>query len=158
MILDYCATILGSLLSFWNSRYLFRDCVQNLINNKPKLRAFSLALSKNSIKLVALLRISHLMPYHILNYTCGITTMRARDFTVGNLSAIVGHIPTIYILASISDVLSGEEALQVWVYLATAFGTVIMVFISYLIYKYTKTEIRREIEKTGVDREIDLEL
>lgn len=85
--------------------------------------------------------------------------MRARDFTIGNLSAIIGHIPMIYISASVSDILSGEETFGVWVYFVTGFGIIIMILISYLIYKYTKTEIKKEMEKNGMDdSDLDLEL
>jgi len=57
----------GSVLAFWNSRYLLKNWVQNWIGNKPKFIGLNLALSHNSRKLVALLRLSPGVPYYILN-------------------------------------------------------------------------------------------
>ncbi|CAI2374213.1 unnamed protein product [Moneuplotes crassus] len=155
VLLDYFCTIVGSLISFWNSRYLFRNCVQGMIQSKPKLRAFSLALSNNSIKMVALLRISHAMPYHLLNYMCGVTTMSSLNFTLGNLSAILGHVPTIYILSSISDITSGEDPLGPWIFVITAIGVIFMIVI---IFKYTKAEIDSTMESVELQNLRDEEL
>ena len=67
-VVDYFCMQVGTLVAFWNSRYLFKTCVQSCIESRPKLKATSMALSYNAKKMVALLRICSITPYYIFNY------------------------------------------------------------------------------------------
>lgn len=67
VLLDFVCIQLGSLLGFLNSRYLFRTYTESLVESRPKLKAISSALSGNTIKLVALLRMSPAVPNYFLN-------------------------------------------------------------------------------------------
>ena len=111
-LVDYICQMVGVFLAFLNGRYLFRKCIQNWIQRKPKLLAISEALTHNAKKLVFLLRLSNLTPYDMLNYLWSITNMSALDYIIGNTSIILCDAPFIYVWVSITDLSNLDNASQ----------------------------------------------
>uniref|UniRef100_A0A7S3J0W2 VTT domain-containing protein n=1 Tax=Euplotes harpa TaxID=151035 RepID=A0A7S3J0W2_9SPIT len=135
----------GSLLAFWNGRYLFSSCVQTCIESRPKMKAISQALSFNAKKLVALMRICAITPYFILNNICAVTKMSTVDYIIGNLPIIVADVPYIWVCASISDVskVTDSNPLGVWYYVLLAVGLMIILIVIVLIYIFAKKEFNK---------------
>ena len=66
---------LGASLAFLVSRHLVRGRVARLIAGRPGLRAIDRALGEEGWRVVALLRLSPLVPFNLQNYACGASSI-----------------------------------------------------------------------------------
>ena len=67
---------LGASLAFLVSRHLVRGRVARLIARRPGLRAIDHAVGEEGWRVVALLRLSPLVPFNLQNYACGASSIR----------------------------------------------------------------------------------
>lgn len=66
---------LGASLAFLVSRHLVRGRVARLIAGRPSLRAIDRAVGEEGWRVVALLRLSPLVPFNLQNYACGVSSI-----------------------------------------------------------------------------------
>ncbi len=66
---------LGASLAFLVSRHLVRGRVARLIAGRPGLRAIDRAVGEEGWRVVALLRLSPLVPFNLQNYACGASSI-----------------------------------------------------------------------------------
>jgi len=66
---------LGASLAFLVSRHLVRGRVARLIAGRPGLRAIDRAVGEEGWRVVALLRLSPLVPFNLQNYACGVSSI-----------------------------------------------------------------------------------
>ncbi len=66
---------LGASLAFLVSRHLLRGRVARLIASRPGLRAIDRAVGEEGWRVVALLRLSPLVPFSLQNYACGASSI-----------------------------------------------------------------------------------
>lgn len=90
--------IMGAALAFLAGRYLVRDRVRAAISERPRLRAIDTAIGEEGWKIVALMRLSPLVPFSLQNWVFGATS--------------VGFLP--YFLATSFGILPGT-LLYVWI-------------------------------------------
>ena len=64
---------LGAALAFLVARYFVRSRVEKSAQDNPKLAAMDEAIGKDGWKMVALLRLSPLLPFNLSNYLYGVT-------------------------------------------------------------------------------------
>lgn len=150
VFVDYISLLVGTFLAFLNGRYLFKNCVQNMIQKRRKLMALSEALSHNAKKLVFLLRLCSLTPYYIFNYVWSVTNMSAKDYFIGNLAIILWDAPYIYVWASLSDISEVEDSsgnLGVWYYVIIVLSISIVIVVIILVYYFAKKELAKTLEK-----------
>jgi len=89
-------SIIGSMLSFFRARYMMRDVVYLFRARYPIVRAADQALKQNGFRIMLLLRLCPLVPYHGLNYLGGITGVDWETFVF----SLVGLLPyTILVVA-----------------------------------------------------------
>ena len=79
---------LGSGIAFLIARFAMRDFVKRRFLSSERFRSLDRAAGDRGFRLVALLRLSPLMPYNILNYALGVTRISLQDFLAGGLSII----------------------------------------------------------------------
>lgn len=65
----------GASLAFLVSRHLVRGRVARLIADRPGLRAIDRAVGEEGWRVVALLRLSPLVPFNLQNYACGASSV-----------------------------------------------------------------------------------
>jgi uncharacterized membrane protein YdjX (TVP38/TMEM64 family) len=70
------ASTTGAALAFLISRYLARQRVAAYVQHHPRLEAVDRAVSEGGWKIVALLRLSPLVPFNLQNYLYGVTGIR----------------------------------------------------------------------------------
>ena len=80
---------LGTSLAFLIARYLARDAVAARLENRPKLKAIDAAVDEEGWKVVALLRLSPLVPFGLQNYLFGITRVGFWPYAAATLGGIV---------------------------------------------------------------------
>ena len=81
---------LGAAAAFLISRYFARGRIREWLVHRPRYRAVDEAVGEEGWKIVALLRVSPLVPYNLMNYFCGMTQV---CFTPFVLATFLGTIP-----------------------------------------------------------------
>lgn len=81
---------LGATASFALGRWVARDAVERHLPGK--LRALSARLEERGFLTILLLRLIPVCPYNILNYLCGVSRMRYRDYLLGGM---IGMAPVL---------------------------------------------------------------
>merc|ERR1711982_262843 len=80
---------LGAIVSFLIGRYVIRNCVEKWIVKYSILNAIDSALSTNGFRIMFLLRLSPIIPFNVLNYFAGVTSISLMD----NILSLLGILP-----------------------------------------------------------------
>lgn len=116
--------VLGMTLAFVCGRYLFRDMVEARVGHDPRFEAIDRAVADQGFWLVFLLRLSPVVPYNVLNYALGLTSIRLGPYF---LASLIGSLPSTvmytYLGATVGRVArhgepTGTEAAIWWLGLA----------------------------------------
>lgn len=83
-------TALGAFAAFLSGRLLVRSWVFSQLDSHPRLQALDRAVYDKSFVIVALTRLSLIIPYNILNYVYGITGVKKVPYFLGTA---LGMIP-----------------------------------------------------------------
>jgi uncharacterized membrane protein YdjX (TVP38/TMEM64 family) len=106
------ASVAGATLAFLIARYAARDWVTRRLKKYPQAAALDRAIEKNGFKAVVLLRLQPVLPFNILNYALGLTSIRLRDYMlaswIGMFPATVLYVYLGSIMNDISDLLRGR--------------------------------------------------
>ena len=106
------ASVAGASLAFLIARYFARDWVTRRLKKYPQAAAIDRAIEKNGFKAVVLLRLQPVLPFNILNYALGLTSIRLRDYMlaswIGMFPATVLYVYLGSIMNDVSDLLRGR--------------------------------------------------
>eukprot|EP00357_Protocruzia_adherens_P003189 CAMPEP_0114989224 /NCGR_PEP_ID=MMETSP0216-20121206/10074_1 /TAXON_ID=223996 /ORGANISM="Protocruzia adherens, Strain Boccale" /LENGTH=308 /DNA_ID=CAMNT_0002352169 /DNA_START=650 /DNA_END=1576 /DNA_ORIENTATION=+ len=155
---------IGSTLACILSRHVFRDYFEKKAMDNKTFKAIEMIIQDQGLKLVTLMRLSPLIPFNLLNYLLGTTTVTIREYMIGGFGMIPGTIAYVYLgatLNNIADVSSGGTGggpVQLSLMIG---GTIIaIVGVCYITYiakkelkrimdKYDEEEKAKEIEMQG---------
>jgi len=106
------ASVAGATLAFLIARYVARGWVTRRLKKYPQAAAIDRAIEKNGFKAVVLLRLQPVLPFNILNYALGLTSIRLRDYMlaswIGMFPATVLYVYLGSVMSDISDLLRGR--------------------------------------------------
>jgi uncharacterized membrane protein YdjX (TVP38/TMEM64 family) len=88
--LVYVSIVFASALAFLAARHLFRDRIRAFLDRRGKYRAFDKAVSEEGWTVVALMRLSPIVPFNLQNYAFAVTAIPLWPYLVGTL---IGLIP-----------------------------------------------------------------
>jgi uncharacterized membrane protein YdjX (TVP38/TMEM64 family) len=91
------AATLGATIAFWIGRNFARAWVSRQLEKYPKFGAIDRAVAGQGFKIVALVRLSPLFPFNLLNYAFGITQVSLKDYVLGSVGMIPGTILYVYL-------------------------------------------------------------
>ena len=94
------ATI-AATISFCIARFVARDKVREMAKDNPKFAAIDRAIGNDSFRIVALLRLSPLLPFAIANYFYGLTSVKLQPYI---LASWLGMIPGTFAYVSAGSV------------------------------------------------------
>ena len=94
------ATI-AATASFLIARYALRDKIRSMADEYPKFAAIDNAIGEDSFRVVALLRLSPLLPFALSNYLYGITSVKTRPYV---LASWLGMLPGTFAYVSAGSV------------------------------------------------------
>jgi uncharacterized membrane protein YdjX (TVP38/TMEM64 family) len=80
--------IAGAVCAFALSRSVLRPLIAGLLGRNRRLWALDHLVTRDSWRLVALLRISPVMPFSVTSYALGLSGIAARDYVLGTLAAL----------------------------------------------------------------------
>jgi uncharacterized membrane protein YdjX (TVP38/TMEM64 family) len=103
------ASVIGATLAFFIARHVARDWATRRLKKYPQAAAIDRAIEKNGFKAVVLLRLQPVLPFNILNYALGLTSIRLRDYVlaswIGMFPATVLYVYLGSVMNDISDLL-----------------------------------------------------
>jgi len=100
--------IIGSVIAFFIARYGGRPIVSRMVGDKW-IDSIDGWVTKNGMKSILFTRTIPIIPFDLISYVSGITSMKFRDYFI---ATVIGAIPRVIILA----------------YLGSVFGEVIFYF------------------------------
>ncbi|HEY0783596.1 MAG TPA: TVP38/TMEM64 family protein, partial [Thermoanaerobaculia bacterium] len=83
---------LGASLAFLVARYLARGAVERRLAKSPRFAALDRAVGEGGFRIVALLRLSPLFPFTLLNYALGLTRVRFLPYLAASLAMLPGAV------------------------------------------------------------------
>jgi uncharacterized membrane protein YdjX (TVP38/TMEM64 family) len=103
-VVAWFGTVLGQVGAFALGRYLLRDVVyQYMINRVPHFAAMDQNISNDGWRLVLLLRLSPVLPYNVMNYVLGLTSIGLLPYTIASAAAAVPYVCLFCYLGSVSS-------------------------------------------------------
>ncbi|MBU6268232.1 MAG: VTT domain-containing protein [Sphingomonadales bacterium] len=95
LALSMLATMLGGWLAFTVSRSALGGWIGRRLEKRPGLARIDAAIAGEGWRMVALLRVSPVMPFALTSYALGLTRISHRDFLLGTLAslpALAGYV------------------------------------------------------------------
>ena len=96
-LIVFVGATLGATLAFLVGRYLARGWVSKKIEGNQKFAAIDKAIGKEAFKIVALLRLSPIFPFNVLNYGLGLTGVSLKDYFFGSIGMFPGTVMYVYL-------------------------------------------------------------
>lgn len=98
------ASNFGANLAFVLGRFAARGWVARLIAGRPRFAAIDAAVGAEGWKIVALLRLSPVFPFNVLNYALSLTRIRWRDYALASLAGMLPGTALFVYLGSVVQV------------------------------------------------------
>ncbi len=76
----WIGAVLGSSLAFITSRYIARDLIVKLFQNKEAFKKIEEGVAKNGRDYVIFTRLVPAFPYNAQNYAYGVTNIKFKDY------------------------------------------------------------------------------
>ena len=143
------AVTLGAQAAFVAGRVLARDWVAAKVANHRRLAAIETGLREEAFLIVALTRLSLVMPFNLLNYAYGITSVRAGVHFAA--TAIGMALPTVLyvwlgtLARNIGQILSGEATPGGMGYVVAAVGVVAIALITWIMHRAASRALHRHL-------------
>ena len=149
LVLVSIGSMLGATAAFFLGRSLARDWVHRRIDRWPKFRALDRAISRHGFWVVFLTRLSPIIPYGLLNYTYGITRVRARDYLLASwIGMLPGSLLYVYAgtaAATLAEVISGRVPVGRRGDILLWLGLVATIAVISLLTYFARRELAREL-------------
>ena len=99
------ASVTAAAISFLLGRFVLRRTIEKKVAANPKFAAIERAVAKNGFKIVALVRLSPVFPFTLLNYGLGLTPVKLRDFVLASwIGMLPGTLLYVYLGFTIGDI------------------------------------------------------
>ena len=108
--LSLAAYLIGATISFMIARTIGHDWAQERISRNTRFRDFDRAARKNGFTAVLLARLALVFPYNLLNFACGLTSVRLPDYMLGTaLGTLPILLVNVVIGAAATDLLTAMQ-------------------------------------------------
>ena len=92
IIIAWIGSMIGAIAPFLLGKKWMNPYARKTLENYPSLKGLEDEMTKQGVKIVALTRVSLVIPYGVLNYAYGATRIKFKDFMIGNLAMIIPSI------------------------------------------------------------------
>ena len=144
------AGLTGFTAAFLVGRSLARPWVAKWAKRRPEFAAIDQAMSERGLALVILARLSQVLPYNLLNYSFGLTSVGLRDYIVGSA---VGMLPGIFMFVfigttatDIAAIVNGElelGGLELWI---GGVGLLLVAAAVVLITRFARRSLKEQLK------------
>ena len=140
---------LAAACAFLLGRYVAHARVNNWIRGKPKLSALNRAVTAEGWRVVALMRLSPILPYGVQNYLFSVTNI---GFVPYVLATMVGIMPAsaLYVyIGSLGQAIGTASALQ-WVLVVV--GLLVTALVAWVVGKRATLALQQQTEPEAGER------
>jgi len=102
------ASVAAATAAFVLGRTVARRWVAARVEKNPRFAAIDRAVGRSGFKIVALLRLSPVFPFTLLNYALGLTRVRLRDYV---LASFLGMLPGTVMYVYLGSLVTSAAAL-----------------------------------------------
>jgi len=144
---------LSALCSLLITRYLLRDWAVKYFAKYPKMEALKTAVEEDGWKIVCLTHLSPIMPFSLINYALGLTSISVTEFL---LATEVGSIPAtiIYVylgtlignLAKIAPEIHRHRPLE---WLLQGLGLIVTIAVTIYIARASSVTLKKRLQSGG---------
>ena len=151
------AITLGAQAAFLSGRLLARDWVAARVASNRRLAAIEAGLHEEAFVIVALTRLSLVMPFNLLNYAYGITSVRASVHLVATAAGMT--LPTaLYVwlgtlARDIGQILSGEATPGGMGYLVAIVGVFTIALMTWVMHRAASRALQRHLPSLELDND-----
>jgi uncharacterized membrane protein YdjX (TVP38/TMEM64 family) len=92
----FLGATLGATAAFLVARYLARGAIEKKIAGNPRFAAIDRAVGREGFKIVALLRLSPVFPFNLLNYSLGLTRVKLLHYATASIAMLPGTLLYVY--------------------------------------------------------------
>ena len=138
------AATIGASLAFLIARYVARDKVRRLLETRRNIAAIDKAIAEDGWKVVALLRLSPLVPFNLQNYLFGVTAIPIRQFVAATFFGIMPGAALYTYLGALGNAADGGGPAK-WI----LFGAGLLATIAVVMLVARKA--RAKLREAGVD-------
>lgn len=147
-------TALGGTLALLVGRTVARDWVEQKVSGNRRIAALDKAIEQRGFVVVALTRLSLLIPFNVLNYAYGLTRVRILPYFLatwlGMLPAVTLYVYLGSVARNVDQLVSGEVEAGLAGKLLFAAGLLAIVLATWVIHRTATRALQREIgEESG---------
>lgn len=141
---------LGAAAAFLVARYGARGAIERRIAGNPKFAAIDKAVGREGFKIVALLRLSPVFPFNLLNYSLGLTKVSFWQYVAASIAMLPGTLLYVYYgkaagsLAALAGGAKTEKGAGSWIVLGL--GLVATIVVTTFVTRLAGKALRQEIE------------
>uniref|UniRef100_A0A7S3LKT8 VTT domain-containing protein n=1 Tax=Aplanochytrium stocchinoi TaxID=215587 RepID=A0A7S3LKT8_9STRA len=171
----WLGALVATIVSFYATRYLFRDHVRSFIEDRNRLKAIDMAVRIKGQRIIMLLRFSPIIPFGIFNYLMGTTSARFRDhFFATAIGILPGTVAYAFVGAaltmSVTDLETVREEENGYIYLSMEscenkqidrlnlslllVGILFTLIAMIVIANHAKKELKTLLEENGIESTI----
>lgn len=151
-------SVIAATLAFWLGRTVARERVARRMVRDPRLIAIDAAIGRHGFKIVALLRLSPVIPFNLLNYALALTSVGLRDYVLASFVGMLpGTILYVYLGSAVTSVstLGNDEgpagtAEQILYWAGLGATVVVTLFITKIARRALDEALQREGEQVVV--------
>ena len=145
----FVGATLGASAAFLVARYGARSWIERRIAGNARFAAVDRAVGKEGFKIVALLRLSPIFPFNLLNYSLGLTKVRFLDYLLASVAMLPGTLLYVYYgkaagsLAAVAGGVKTERGPEYW--LTLGLGLVATIAVTTVITRLAGRALRQQI-------------
>lgn len=147
------ASTLGATLAFLLARTVLRERASRMAASSPRFAGLNRAIEREGGKIVALVRLSPLFPFTVVNYLFGLTPVRPMVFVLASWMAMLpGTAAYVYFGAALGDAASGADPVQKAIKLVLGVAAIVA---TAFIARFAAKAIRAAGVESGRDKAED---
>ena len=139
---------LGASAAFLIARYLARGAIERRIASNPRFAAIDRAVGREGFKIVALLRLSPVFPFNLLNYSLGLTKVRFLHYFAASIAMLPGTLLYVYYGAaagSLASAVGGKTQKGTGDWVVLGLGLVATIVVTTFVTRLAGKALRQEI-------------
>ncbi len=146
--------VLGATLAFLISRFLGRDWTAQSLRGQNNLMAIDQTIGHAGWKLVALIRLSPMFPFNLVNYIFGLTRISLIHYLIGTA---VGLIPGSFLYVYHGALLGSQETvLPTAAAIALRISSVLALIASLVLLIYTIRIVHSALKSASIETLADI--
>ena len=143
------AMTLGAQCAFLAGRRVARSWVESKVAGNRRLTAIEAGLREEAFLIVVLTRLSLVIPFNVLNYAYGITSVRSGVHLVatgvGMLAPVALYVYLGTLARSIGEILAGTATPSTMGYWLAGFGVIAIVVLTWVMHRMATRALERHL-------------